>query len=193
VAAGIITPRIAEEELRARSGTNAHFTEQAGSSWFENNLYPILNSHGAVIRIAVYSHDITSMKEWEQKMEEVNAQLLSERQEILKFSTIVENMDDSVIITDGTGIIQYVNTAFRKKFGFAPEEIQGKHFNEIQAPDNRFPVSREVFIGSSKDVWNGSFIAKNKFGIKLNAGLKSTPIIKDRNTVNRVFVLREQI
>ncbi|MBP1466574.1 response regulator [Candidatus Chloroploca sp. M-50] len=46
--------------------------------------------------------------------------------EIVRLSRVVEQMDDIVLITDINGIIQYVNPAFERQFGFAYDEVIGQ-------------------------------------------------------------------
>lgn len=47
-------------------------------------------------------------------------------QELELLSTAIEKTNDSVMITDQSGIIQYVNTAFENLTGFSAEEVLGK-------------------------------------------------------------------
>jgi PAS domain S-box-containing protein len=189
---GSITVRMAEEERIARSGKPVHFVEEIQGRWFENNLYPIFDTQETVTKIAIYSHDITAMKEAEHEREQLNVQLSKEREELIRFTAAFDGMDDSVVITNSSGQIDYANTAFEKKFGYTRAEIRGEHFSRLQASDNQFVISKEKFIADTKLVWTGNFIAQNKFGVRFPTTLKSTPIKKDKSTTSRVFVLREQ-
>jgi len=119
LSSGSITVRIAEEERRVRAGTPAHFIEEVKGRWFENSLYPVLDGKGIVSKVAIYSHDITAMKNAEHDLAQVNAQLVSEKEELLKFTAAVDGMDDSVIITDHAGSINYLNRAAEKMLGYA--------------------------------------------------------------------------
>jgi PAS domain S-box-containing protein len=189
---GSITVHMAEEERLVRTGKPVQFVEKVQSGWYENNLYPIFDSQGTVIKIAIYSHDITAIKEAEHEREQLNEQLSKEREELLKFIAAIDGMDDSVVITNSSGQIDYANTSFEKKFGYTRAEIRGKHFSELQASENQFVIGKEKFLNDTKMVWNGNFFAQNKFGVKFPTTLKSTPIKKDKSTTSRVFVLREQ-
>jgi PAS domain S-box-containing protein len=139
------------------------------------------------IQMALYKHAM------DQKMEEQNKELLQVNEDLLKFTAAIDGMDDCVIMTSKTGEIEYVNDAFVKKFGYTADEIKGKNMSDLQAPENRFPIRKEIFIEDPKSVWTGNFYAKNKFGIQFHTALKSTPIKKDNIVISRVFVLREQI
>ena len=81
-----------------------------------------------------------------------------------KLSSAVEQTDDSVIITDHTGVIEYVNSAFTKITGYSKEEAVGKKPSIIKSGlhDNKFyqrlwssllegKGHRNVFINRRKD------------------------------------------
>ena len=53
------------------------------------------------------------------------SQQLKEEEEIKKLSTVLEQIDDAVMITDKKGIITYVNGAFCNYTGYKKEEILG--------------------------------------------------------------------
>jgi PAS domain S-box-containing protein len=189
---GSITVRMAEGERIARSGKPVHFIEELKGRWFENNLYPIFDSQAAIIKIAIYSHDITAMKDAEHEREQLNLQLLKEKEDLLRLTTAFDGMDDCVVITNSSGQVDYANAAFEKRFGYTLAEFRGKHFSELQSPENQFVMSKEKFINDTKMVWTGNFSAQSKFGVRFPTTLKSTPIKKDKTTTSRVFVLREQ-
>jgi PAS domain S-box-containing protein len=74
----------------------------------------------------LYSTDITLRK----RIEEANRQL----------SRIVEQTEDTVVVTDCDGFIEYVNPAFERLTGFAKEEALGKKPNLLKSGlhDNEF-------------------------------------------------------
>lgn len=193
LSSGSITVRIAEEERRVRAGTPAHFIEEIKGRWFENSLYPVVDGKGNVAKVAIYSHDITAMKDSEHTLERVNAQLVSEKEEILKFTAAVDGMDDSVIITDHAGSINYLNRAAEKMLGYAISDAKGRHISQFKAPESKFAIEKEAFIMDSKGVWAGNLVIKNRHGLKIRTSLKSSPILKDNTIISRVFVLREQV
>ncbi|WAC06100.1 MAG: response regulator [Methanoregula sp.] len=190
---GSISLRLAEEERRVRAGTPAHFVEELKGRWFENNLHPVFDAKGSVAKVAIYCHDITAMKDAERDLAQVNAQILQEKEELLKFTAAVDGMDDSVIITDHTGTISYLNRAGEKMLGSSLANAQGQHISQFKAPESKFMLEKETFIMDSKGVWTGNLIIKNKHGLKIRTSLKSSPVIKDNRIISRVFVLREQV
>jgi hypothetical protein len=65
--------------------------------------------------------------------------------------------------------------------------------SEFKSPESTCAIEKEAFLWDRKPVWAGNLIARNRFGPKLPLPLKSSSIIKENQTVGRVFVLREKI
>jgi two-component system phosphate regulon sensor histidine kinase PhoR len=51
--------------------------------------------------------------------------------EARRYGAILEQMSDAVVIVDGRGRVELVNSAFRRLFGADPAEIEGKFVEEI--------------------------------------------------------------
>lgn len=92
--------------------------------------------------------------------------------DIIKLSSVVEQTDDIVVISDPHGIIEYVNPAFEKITGYLPDEILGKKTGFIKSGrhDDSFYKKlwktikegnsfREVFINRKK---NGDLFYEEK-------------------------------
>jgi PAS domain S-box-containing protein len=99
-----------------------------------------------------YLRDITQHKQAEEQLR--------------KLSSVIEQTDDSVVITDREGVIEYVNPAFLKKTGLAREEAIGKTPRIVKSgkQDDRF--YREQLWGTilRGDVFRGMVINKKKNG-----------------------------
>jgi PAS domain S-box-containing protein len=61
----------------ARTSLPVRFEDQREGRWLENNVYPILDSHGEASRFAIYSRDITERKQAEEKLRDYQEQLKS--------------------------------------------------------------------------------------------------------------------
>lgn len=97
--------------------------------------------------------------------------------ELRKLSTAVEEAPDGVRITDLDGYIIYSNKATEKILGFSPEELKGKHVNELNVvPD----FGSRVIIPAIKDTgrWSGELIQKRKDGKEIPIWLSSS-MVKD--------------
>ena len=108
-------------------------------------------------------------------------------------SSAIDNMEDIVILTDSMGRIEYVNSAFTKKIGFAQNEVSGRHISELQNPGDPFAIDKNAFIARSKDAWSGNITLNNKFGLKIRASIRSSPVVEGNRLICRTFVFREQL
>jgi PAS domain S-box-containing protein len=193
IAGGGITLPLAERVELAKSGKPIRFEEAVKDQWYDTHIYPITDAAGNVTHIAVFSHDITDRKKAADELAVANLNLLQEKENLLIFTAALDSMDDSVIITDTYGVIKYVNHAFERKFGYKPSEVIGKHLSEFKSPESTYALDRQSFLGDHKSVWTGYPVMRNKFGLRIPLSLKSSPIIKENQTINRVFVLREKL
>lgn len=81
------------------------------------------------------------------------------REALRLHSQIVENLAKGVaIVRARDGIVVYANPRFERTFGYAPDELTGKHFSSINAPDKRsFQEIADEIMASlrQKGVWSG--------------------------------------
>lgn len=73
---------------------------------------PIRNTEGKIVGVSSITRDITQHR-------------MAERQ-MRKLSSVIEQTDDVVVITDRDGLIEYVNPAFEQKTGYTREEAIGQ-------------------------------------------------------------------
>ena len=168
------------------------FEEETGGAWFDHRITPLVNLRGEIVRCAVNTHDITDMKKNEQNLRQLNDRLTKEKMKLVMFESVVNGMDDNVIITDSLGEMVFVNTAFQNHFGYTQDEIQKQHISILKAPEDLFDIGKSRFIEDRKSIWTCNFTAMNKHKIKIRTTLKSSPIIHENQPLYRVFVLRER-
>lgn len=169
------------------------FEEEYKGKWISYTITPLTNKEGRVERCAVNSHDVTAIKRAEQTTKALNQRLEKEKQNLIMFEAMMNSMDDFIIGTDDMGMISFVNEAFKKRFGYTLDEVKNKHISKLQDPSDHFAMDQNAFFVDKKRVWNGTFTAVNKFGLKIKTLLKSSPVIQDDQTLSRVFVLREKL
>ena len=117
-----ITPFPPEELPRARviAGDDASAAEifirnphRPEGTWITANARPVLDEHGQRRGGVVVLRDIARRKQSE----------LS----ILTLTSAVEQTADSIVITDRSGLIQYVNPAFEQTTGYTRDEVLGRN------------------------------------------------------------------
>lgn len=95
-----------------KKGEFKRLAKDGSEIWIEATYNPILDFAGRPYKIVKFASDVTS-------------QVQSRRQfEIL--STVANETSNSVIITDASGKIEYVNPGFTRLTGYSAEEVLGK-------------------------------------------------------------------
>jgi len=193
-AAGIVSPRTTGEIRDHFYDTRPFgFEEEQGGKWISCTLTPLVNGRGKVDRCAVFCHDVTAIKRAEETQKALTRRLEKEKKDLLLFEAMMNSMDDFIIGTDDMGMVSFVNEAFVNRFGYTIPEVMNRHISTLQDPSDKFAIDQNAFFVDKKRVWNGTFTAVNKFGLKIRTLLKSSPVIQDGQTVSRVFVLREKL
>jgi len=95
-----------------RSGQFRRLAKDGSDVWIEASYNPILDMNGRPFKVVKYATDIT-----EDVRQKAFFNILS---------LVANETDNSVIITDADGHIEYVNTGFTRLTGFTADEVQGK-------------------------------------------------------------------
>jgi PAS domain S-box-containing protein len=127
------------------------------------------------------------------RVKQYHDSLVEEREKLLIFSSVLNSMDDCVIITNMSGDIKYANPAFDKKYGYSQVELGGLHISAINHPESTLQLDKESLMQDTKHEWKGNVVSVNKHGLRLNMTIKCSPVLKDNRQINLVFVLREAV
>lgn len=92
-------------------------TKNGQSVWIHATYNPIVNPEGEVVRVIKFASDIT-------------AEVLR-NQEFKLLSLVANETDNSIVITDKEGFVQYVNQGFIKLTGYTLDEVRGKKPGDI--------------------------------------------------------------
>jgi PAS domain S-box-containing protein len=139
-----------------------------------------IRKDGSVIGSVVLFRDITERKEAEE--------------ELKKLSSVVEQSQVSVVITDPEGTIEYVNPKFTEVSGYSFEEAIGQNprvLNAgIQAPE--FYKDMWDTIKSGRD-WQGEFANKKKNGDIYWENATISPIRNNEGRITHFVAVKEDI
>ena len=102
------------------------FEDESLGRTYINYVYPVLDSAGAVARVAIFALDITDRKRAEA------AVLRSEEQ----YRTLVEGVTDVIFALSPEGTVTALNPAFEEFTGFTRHEWLGKAFAGLLHPDD---------------------------------------------------------
>jgi two-component system CheB/CheR fusion protein len=105
----------------------------------------LLDERGRPVAIATTEHDITERKQAQVRLEaEVARQtaILREQQERLR--AILNSPDDAIITCDREGIIESVNSATERMFGYSTDELIGQNIKTLMMPS--FQAEHDVYL-----------------------------------------------
>jgi len=110
--------RAFESTWRRRDGNLIHVSQNATVTRKEN---------GRIISYEGIVEDITERKRAQEEVRETRE----------RYRQLVENANDIIYRCDAHGHFTYVNPTVRKILGYTEEELIGKHFTELVAPDHK--------------------------------------------------------
>jgi len=183
-------------------------TKEGKKIWVQTTLTPAYNKDGSVKKLVIIDTDITKIKEAEeeiqQQKEEIkqqNEELKSQRdyledvnKELEKLSIVARETDNSVIIADNEGYIEWVNEGFCKLWGFTKEEYVKQRGNNILDHKNNKHVSDLIndCIENKRSVVY-VFPATNKYGISIWIQTTLTPIMNSSQQIVKLVAIEAEI
>ena len=152
-----------------------------------------------------FNEMITSIDQAESALKESEAELKKHRDhleelveqrtaELKKLSEAIKQSPASVVITDKTGNIEYVNAAFCEVTGYSVEEAIGQNPRILKSGQ----LSREYYqnlwqtILSGK-IWKGDFINKKKNGQDYWESASISPIKNDNDVITHFVAVKQDI
>lgn len=118
-------------------------TKSGQSVWIHATYNPIVNPEGDVVRVIKFASDIT-------------AEVLR-KQEFKLLSLVANETDNSIVITNKEGLIQYVNQGFTTLTGYTLDEVRGKKpGNFLQGPATDAKTIEQIrdAISSRRPIYN---------------------------------------
>ncbi len=103
----------------------------------------------------------------------------------IDFFSVLNRLDDGVIITDINGTILFYNTAQAKIDGLAPKEAMGRKVTEIYELNNRTSIIMQVLYKHAA-IKNQAFFYRTCSGKVANTITSSYPLF-DKETINGVI------
>ena len=120
-------------------------------------------------------------------------QKMREEQERKLLALAVEQTDECIIITDRHANIQYVNPSFERITGFAPTEVQNRHFNILSSDLHDDSFYQQVMNTLKRgEVWSGHMQNRKKNATPYKAKVTISPIKDNQeNITHYVTLLRD--
>jgi two-component system, cell cycle sensor histidine kinase and response regulator CckA len=97
-------------------------------------------------------------------------------------SAALESARDGILITDLQGIVEHVNTALERMFGFRRDELVGLNAADIFRSNQQSPqqVAEMWKVLHDRRSWQGELVNQRKDGTLLDSSLTISPIFDSR-------------
>ena len=129
---------------------------------------PVLDEKGNTIASVGAMIDITESKKAHKALEESE----------IKFKTLMDSLNEVIIVADNNHIVQYVNKKFTELLGYSPDEIIGKEGYKIlhhTSDQHLIEKANQIRIEQNKSHYELPFIAKD--GRKIEFLVSGAPVI----------------
>jgi len=114
--------------------------------------------------------------------------------ELRKLASAVQHSPISVMITDPSGIIEYVNPKFCQVTGYTPEEVIGQTPRILKGDDLAEEVYRDMWQTIlSKREWHGEFHNRNKDGRLVWELASISPVCDESGEITHFVGVKEDI
>lgn len=157
------------------------FKKESGETiWLLSSKIPFFDDEGKVAGLVGIGKDIT---------ERVKA-----AEEIRKLSMAVEQSPASIIITDLTGAIEYVNRKFTRLTGYTLEEVRGQNPRVLKGEKTSSEEYRKlwnVLLGGGE--WHGEFHNRKKNGEFYWESASISPVIDSAGRITHFLAVKEDI
>ncbi|MFT5720186.1 MAG: diguanylate cyclase (GGDEF)-like protein/PAS domain S-box-containing protein [Motiliproteus sp.] len=123
---------------------------------------------------------------------ELEHQAASEQFRVL--SAVVEQSQASIMITDASGLISYVNPAFTAIMGYSSAEVVGQTPRFIQGDDTPLQTYQQLWRTiSSGGVWRGELVNKTKSGEQVYESQVITPIKDAAQRISHYVAIKADV
>ncbi|HEY6333539.1 MAG TPA: PAS domain S-box protein, partial [Blastocatellia bacterium] len=160
-----------------------HGPAPSGDRWLLMSASPTISASGELREVVCSVHDISRLKRATSSRQEWPVQL----------NTVIEQMAESIVITDARGIIQYVNTHFQETTGWSSSDVKGLNFLTVGGQTSKLRFYKEAMDAlSAGKTWRGVHTARRKNGSSYEEEMSISPVWDaDGKLVNCIAVSRD--
>lgn len=130
----------------------------------------------------------------EENVKERTTELHKANLELKKLFNAIEQSEETIVITDINGTIQYVNPAFEKRTGYSREEAIGKNPRILKS--GQTPI--EVYDRMWKTIisgwpWKGTLINKKKTGELYHEDVTIAPVFDEHANITNFVAVKTDV
>jgi two-component system sensor histidine kinase/response regulator len=117
-----------------------------------------------------------------------------EEQQLRKLSAAVEQSADSIVITDASGVIEYVNEAFCRVSGYSREEVLGATPAILKSGRTPAGTYRELWDTLGRgECWRGEFVNRRKDGREYHESSLITPLRQPDGRITHYLAVKSDV
>jgi two-component system, NtrC family, sensor kinase len=155
-------------------------TPRGRRRWLRTTKLPLRDAGGRVVGLIGIGHDITRRRRTEEQLR--------------KLSMAVEQSPASVVITDTSARIEYVNPKFCRVTGYQPSEVLGETPRMLKSGETRPEVYHDLWRTLLRgDEWRGEFHNRKKNGELYWESVVIAPIKDANGTATHYLAVKEDI
>lgn len=149
-------------------------------TWASVTMVPLRDRHGHVIGTLGVARDITEARRREQRFRQM--------------SRALEQSPSMVLITDRTGVIEYVNPKFTEVTGYVPDEVAGQNPRLLNSGQNDPAVYRQLWdtIMAGRE-WRGELLNRKKGGETYWARIVISPMREETGELTHFVAVTEDV
>lgn len=148
--------------------------------WISINSRIAYDSNGNFLQERGVIRDIRTLKEYEEEVQQLAA--------------AVNQADESIIITDRRGVIEYVNPFFEAMTGFTKEEVIGSNTSILKSGKHNAQFYDGLWstLRSGK-TWRGRFTNRKKDGTLFDENAVISPVMNDEGKALHYVAVKRDI
>jgi PAS domain S-box-containing protein len=134
------------------------------------------------------------LKQQTRALEEANEALRRRELQLRKLSRAVEQSPASVVITDPTGAIEYVNPKFTQVTGYSLDEVLGRNPRVLKSGEMPSKEYRRLWETiTAGNLWQGEFHNRRKDGTLFWEAASISPVLDEHGVVTHFVAVKEDI
>ena len=134
------------------------------------------------------------LRELGEAMQSADLMIVSKSQEIKRLAKVTEHADELVIITDTSGVIQYVNPAFERISGYSKKEAIGQTSRIVKSGEHHGDYYARMWSALfAGEVWRDDFKNRSKDGNIYEVTQTISPLIDEQKSVQGFVAVQRDV